>query len=147
MRAAEATYAAMAGTAEKLESTLKNFKGTADLCYAAMRELHSGKCQDEVCSNRQRFTHVEIMQAYAGLGFVVEDLFVLVRQNKPGASRVVKLRPNEIVFDAWPKGEVAEGRAGTLVRMAEGQSVTFKLTKKPDGMRRVEDLPDWARMI
>ena len=30
----------MAETAEKLESTLKNFKGTADLCYAAMRELH-----------------------------------------------------------------------------------------------------------
>ena len=30
----------MGETAEKLESTLKNFKGTADLCYAAMRELH-----------------------------------------------------------------------------------------------------------
>ena len=29
--------------------------------------------------------------------------------------------------------------------MAEGQSVTFKLTKKPEAMRRVEDLPDWAR--
>ena len=30
----------MGETAEKLESTLKKFKGTADLCYAAMRELH-----------------------------------------------------------------------------------------------------------
>ena len=30
----------MVGTAEKLESTLKNFKGEADLCYATMRELH-----------------------------------------------------------------------------------------------------------
>ena len=40
VKAAEAKYTAMAGTAEKLESTLKNFKGTADLCYAAMRELH-----------------------------------------------------------------------------------------------------------
>ena len=30
----------MEPTAEKLESTLKNFKGTADLCYAAMpREI------------------------------------------------------------------------------------------------------------
>ena len=48
------------------------------------------KCQDEVCSNRQRFTHVEIMQAYADLGFVAEDLFVLMRHNRPGASRVVK---------------------------------------------------------
>ena len=32
VKAAEAKYTAMAETAEKLESTLKNFKGTADLC-------------------------------------------------------------------------------------------------------------------
>ena len=30
----------MGETTEKLEPTLKKFKGTADLCYAAMRELH-----------------------------------------------------------------------------------------------------------
>ena len=42
VKAAEAKYTAMGETAEKLESTLKNFKGTADLCYAAMRELHKG---------------------------------------------------------------------------------------------------------
>ena len=40
VKAAEAKYTAMGSTAEKLKSTLKNFKGTADLCYAAMRELH-----------------------------------------------------------------------------------------------------------
>ena len=40
VKAAEAKYTAMGETTEKLESTLKNFKGTADLCYAAMRELH-----------------------------------------------------------------------------------------------------------
>ena len=40
VKAAEAKYTAMGETAEKLESTLKNFKGEADLCYAAMRELH-----------------------------------------------------------------------------------------------------------
>ena len=40
VKAAEAKYTAMGETAEKLESTLKDFKGTADLCYAAMRELH-----------------------------------------------------------------------------------------------------------
>ena len=40
VKAAEAKYTAMGETAEKLESTLKKFKGTADLCYAAMRELH-----------------------------------------------------------------------------------------------------------
>ena len=40
VKAAEAKYTAMGETAEKLESTLKNLKGEADLCYATMRELH-----------------------------------------------------------------------------------------------------------
>lgn len=48
------------------------------------------KCQDEVCANRQRFTHVEIMTAYEKMGFVAEDLFVVVRNNRPGVSRVVQ---------------------------------------------------------
>jgi hypothetical protein len=48
------------------------------------------KCQDEVCANRQRFTHVEIMQSYEKLGFVAEDLFVIVRSNRPGVSRMVR---------------------------------------------------------
>ena len=48
------------------------------------------KCQDEVCSNRQRFTHVEIMQAYEKIGFIPEDLFVVMRNNRPGVSRAVQ---------------------------------------------------------
>ena len=48
------------------------------------------KCQDEVCANRQRFTHVEIMGACERIGFVAEDLFVVVRQNRPGVSRTVR---------------------------------------------------------
>ena len=48
------------------------------------------KCQDEVCSNRQRFTHIEIMQEYQRIGFVAEDLFVVMRRNRPGVSRTVK---------------------------------------------------------
>lgn len=48
------------------------------------------KCQDEVCSNRQRFTHVEIMQIYDKIGFVSEDLFVVMRNNRPGVSRAVR---------------------------------------------------------
>lgn len=54
------------------------------------------------------------------------------------------IRPAEILFDAWRKGEVSEKAAGTLVRMAEGQSVTFKLTKKPGSMRKIEELPAWV---
>ena len=55
------------------------------------------------------------------------------------------VRPAEIMFNAWTKGDVSEGKAGSLVRMAEGQSVTFKLTKRPDTMRRIEELPSWVR--
>jgi hypothetical protein len=49
--------------------------------------------------------------------------------------------PNDIVFGIWRKGDVAEERAGTLVRMAAGQSVTFKLTKKLDEMRPIQEMP------
>lgn len=53
--------------------------------------------------------------------------------------------PSQVVFNAWRKGVVAENGAGTLVRMAEGQSVTFKLTKRPADMSPIEDLPGWVR--
>jgi hypothetical protein len=53
--------------------------------------------------------------------------------------------PEEIVFNTWRKGEVAEGTAGRLVRMAEGQAVTFKITKKLSHMRPIADLPTILR--
>lgn len=53
--------------------------------------------------------------------------------------------PESIRFNAWRKGVVAENGAGKLVRMAEGQSVTFKLTKRPDAMEGIEGLPGWVR--
>ena len=49
--------------------------------------------------------------------------------------------PDRLVFNMWRKGEVAEHKAGTLVRMAEGQAVTYKLTKKLEDMADIEDLP------
>ena len=57
------------------------------------------------------------------------------------------IRPEEILFNGWRKGEVSEGAAGSLVRMAEGQSVTHKLTKRPQDMRMIEDLTAWVRSI
>lgn len=66
------------------------------------------KCQDEVCANRQRFTHVEIIQSYEQLGFVAEDLFVVVRKNRPGVSRTIRqvhARKNHSYFLVfWKKG-------------------------------------------
>lgn len=48
------------------------------------------KCADEVCANQQRLTHIELTNEYTNKGFVIEDLFVLVRNNRPGVSRLIK---------------------------------------------------------
>ena len=45
----------------------------------------------------------------------------------------------------WSKGDVAEEKAGKLVRMAEGQAVTYKLTKKLDEMENIDILPLWIK--
>ena len=69
------------------------------------------KCQDEVSANRQNLTHVEIINAYAKMGFFCKDLFVVVRPNKPGVSRILKqvhARKNHsyfLVFVKIPKGK------------------------------------------
>ena len=48
------------------------------------------KCQDEVSANRQRLTHVELINAYAADGFYCKDLFVVVRPNRPVVSRLLR---------------------------------------------------------
>lgn len=47
------------------------------------------KCQDEVSANRQRLTHIELINEWAP-DFYCKDLFVVTRANKPGVSRLVK---------------------------------------------------------
>ena len=47
------------------------------------------KCQDEVSANRQRLTHVELINAWA-TEWYCKDLFVVTRTNRPGVSRIVK---------------------------------------------------------
>ena len=44
------------------------------------------------------------------------------------------ISPDTLLFNAWRKGDIAEGRAGHLVTMDRGSSATFKLTKKRDDM-------------
>ena len=53
--------------------------------------------------------------------------------------------PQSIVFNMWRKGDVAEKKAGTLVRMAEGQAVTYKLTKKLLDLHAICKLPEIIR--
>lgn len=74
------------------EAVLELYEDAGKEAHRVLRErgVLIVKCQDEVCANRQRFTHVEIMQSYERLGFIAEDLFVVVRQNRPGVSRTVR---------------------------------------------------------
>ena len=51
------------------------------------------------------------------------------------------------IFPRQSNGELTEGVAGRLVRMAEGQAVTFKLTEKLADMHPIEELPDRIRAI
>lgn len=55
--------------------------------------------------------------------------------------------PNAVVFGVWRKGKLAEGRAGNLVPMAQGQHTTYKLTKTLDDLRPIEELISWARNL
>ncbi len=102
------------------QTASKYHEAVIDLYRDAGREAHRVlrergvlivKCQDEVCSNRQRFTHVEIMLMYGEMGYVAEDLFVVVRNNRPGVSRTVRqvhARKNHSYFLVfWKRGEGA----------------------------------------
>jgi len=74
-----------------------------ELYFAAGREavrvlrpddgIYIVKCQDEVCANVQRLTHVEIINQFSKEhGLVCEDLFVLLMRGRPGVSRMLRQR-------------------------------------------------------
>jgi hypothetical protein len=87
------------------------FKGARDACRVLKPEgIYIVKCQDEVCANQQRLTHVEIINELGQIGFVVEDLFVVVRRNKPGVSRILRqvhARKNHSYFLVFRKAKSA----------------------------------------
>ncbi|MBI4190331.1 MAG: site-specific DNA-methyltransferase [Betaproteobacteria bacterium] len=99
-------------------SEKKYHEAVIDLYFTAAREawrvLHHGgvyivKCQDEVCANQQRLTHVELINELQSYGFIVEDLFVVLRNGKPGVSRLLTqahARKNHSYFLVFlkPKG-------------------------------------------
>lgn len=79
-------------------SEKKYHEAVLDLYFQAAKEawrvlkdggIYIVKCQDEVCANRQRLTHVEIINELEGNGFVCEDIFIVVRKGKPGVSRML----------------------------------------------------------
>ena len=97
------------------EAVLDLYRDAGCEAYRVLRDrgVLIVKCQDEVCSNRQRFTHVEIMRMYDEIDYVAEDLFVVVRNNRPGVSRTVRqvhARKNHSYFLVfWKRGE-SKGR-------------------------------------
>jgi hypothetical protein len=81
------------GTGEKYHEAVLAlyYKASAEALRVLRPEgIFIVKCQDEVCANQQRLTHVELINECWRLGFMAEDLFVLTRTNRPGMSRVVK---------------------------------------------------------
>lgn len=92
----------------------------------AWRTLRPGgvfivKCQDEVSANRQWLTHVEIINDCAEMGFYAKDIFITMRVNKAGMSRVrkqVHARKNHSYFLVFVKPEPKRprGRAKKIVQ-------------------------------
>jgi len=94
----------------------KYHEAVLDLYFRSAREawrvlrndgIYIVKCQDEVCTNRQRLTHIEITVELQRYGFVVEDLVVVMRNGKPGVSRILSrqyhARKNHSYFMVYRK--------------------------------------------
>ncbi len=97
------------------DAVLALYEAAGEEAYRVLRDrgVFIVKCQDEVCSNRQRFTHIEIMSGYATLGFIAEDLFVVMPRNRPGVSvstRQVHARKNHSYFLVFWKRAKGKGQ-------------------------------------
>ncbi len=103
-------YSELGSTCEPAEGVPRWHDAVVDMYMRAGVEAHRVlrpggvlivKCQDEVSSNKQRLTHVEIVTGFEDLGFHCRDLFVQVRNNAPGVSRLktqVHARKNHSYF-------------------------------------------------
>jgi len=95
----------------------KYHEAVLDLYFKSAREAHRVlrnegiyivKCGDEFCANQQRLTHVELVNELTQNGFIIEDLFVLLRNNRPGVSRVIRqvhARKNHSYFLVFRKSK------------------------------------------
>jgi len=83
---------ATTGGAKWHQAVVEMYCAAGAEAYRCLREegVLIVKCQDEVSANRQNLTHVEIINRYESYGFYSKDLFVVVRRNAPGVSRLKK---------------------------------------------------------
>ena len=95
------------------------------------------KCQDQVSANIQRLTHVEIINFAAGRDFYCKDIFVLVRNNAPAVSRIIKqnhARKRHSYFLIFVKGGMPRYRTSFHARwqIAEKQaSAAAQQSRRP----------------
>lgn len=99
--------------------------------YAALeawRTLKPGgvfivKCQDEVSANRQWLTHVEIINDCAEMGFYAKDIFITMRLNRAGMSRLKKqvhARKNHSYFLVFVKPVPKKTRGRKVTQVTAG---------------------------
>ena len=115
------------------EAVLDLYFTSADEAWRVLRDggIYIVKCQDEVCANRQRLTHVEIINELASKGFVAEDLFVIVRNGKPGVSRILTqahARKNHSYFIVFLKPKGKARWSGLKDRFYPEESITDSTT-------------------
>lgn len=92
--------------------------------YRVLKEngLYIVKCQDEVSANKQRLTHVEIITAFEQMGFYCEDIFIVVRTNRPVISRLKKqvhARKNHSYFLVFRK---MKSKISNIIRLGEREA-------------------------
>jgi len=117
------------GTTKKYHEAVLDlyFKAGAEAYRVLKKEgFFIVKCQDEVCANRQRLTHIEIANEYEKSGFITEDLFVVMRTNRPGVSVMLvqaHARKNHSYFLVFRKSTTATRWKGlpTTARQVSGE--------------------------
>ena len=132
-------------------SPKKYHEAVLDLYYLAAQEafrvlkepgIYIVKCQDEVCANKQRLTHLEITNELSSYGFVVEDLFVVVRNGKPGVSRVLRqvhARKNHSYFIVFLKPDGKKRWHGISDRYLYEETVRERKKEIPSSQNSLFD--------
>lgn len=136
----------------RANSEKKYHEAVLDLYFTAAKEawrvLRDGgvyivKCQDEVCANQQRLTHVELINELQQQGFVTEDLFVVMRRSRPGVSRLITqahARKNHSYFIVFIKPNGKKRWTGLKNRF-HVETNGDGSAKQPHQDARLEELP------
>lgn len=63
-----------------------------------------------------------------------------IRYHRPyDAVLCLGVSPNDIFFDVWTKAQLVTGKAGSLVSMEKGANASYKLTKRPQQLKSIDE--------